>query len=85
MPEYREKMRYENNKGEQGRTVMETVMKEQDKRAVESMCRCGLDLEGVIAVFPMFSKEDVAAVYQSVKRLDTDTKVGAGISINCSR
>ena len=48
------------------------------------MCRCGLDLEGVIAVFPMFSKEDVAAVYQSVKRLDTDTKEGAGISINCS-
>ena len=84
MPEYREKMRYERNKGEQGRTVMETVMKEQDKRAVESMCRCGLDLEGVIAVFPMFSKEDVAAVYQSVKRLDTDTKEGAGISINCS-
>ena len=65
MPEYREKMRYENNKGELGRTVMETVMKEQDKRAVESMCRCGLDLEGVIAVFPMFSKEDVAAVGSS--------------------
>lgn len=84
MPEYREKMRYENNKGEQGRTVMKTVMKEQDKRAVESMCRCGLDLEGVIAVFPMFSKEDVATVYQSVKRPDTGTKEGADISINCS-
>ena len=67
MPEYREKMRYENNKGEQGRTVMETVMKEQDKRAVESMCRCGLDLEGVIAVFPRISKEDVAAVSLSVR------------------
>ncbi len=25
-------------------------MQEQDKRAVESMCRCGLDLEGVINV-----------------------------------
>ncbi len=38
---------------------MEVVMKEQDKRVVESMCRCGLDLEGVIAVFPTFPKEEV--------------------------
>ena len=64
--------------------VKGTVMEEQDKRAVESMCRCRLELEGVIAVFPMFPKEEVTAVYQSVKRLDTDTKEGAGISINCS-
>ena len=34
-------------------------MQEQDKRAVESMCRCGLDLEGVINVFPSFPREEI--------------------------
>lgn len=59
-------------------------MEEQDKRAVESMCRCGLELEGVIAVFPMFPKEEVMAVYQSVKGLDADDNGKTDISINCS-
>lgn len=59
-------------------------MKEQDKRAVESMCRCGLDLEGVIAVFPTFPKEDVVEIYNSVKGLDTGADGELNISINCS-
>lgn len=59
-------------------------MKEQDKRAIESMCRCGLDLEGVISVFPAFPKEDVMAVYNSVKGLDAGTDEGSDISMNCS-
>ena len=67
-----------------GRTIMETMMKEQDKRAVESMCRCGLDLESVIAVFPTFRREDITAIYQSVKKSGTDKDGEAGISINCS-
>ena len=50
------------------RRIMGVVMKEQDKRAIESMCRCGLDLEGVISVFPTFPKEDVMAIYNAVKR-----------------
>ena len=61
---------------------MEKVMEEQDKRAVESMCRCGLELEGVIAVFPMFPREEVMAVYRSVKGLDAGDY--GKISINCS-
>ena len=32
-------------------------MQEQDKRAVESMCRCGLDLKGVISVSPNFREK----------------------------
>ena len=64
--------------------VKGTVMEEQDKRAVESMCRCGLELEGVIAVFPMFPKEEDTAVYQSVKGLRTGGDGETGISINCS-
>ena len=47
-------------------------MQEQDKRAVESMCRCGLDLEGVINVFQSFPREEIAAVYKSVKGRDTE-------------
>lgn len=63
---------------------MGVVMKEQDKRAVESMCRCGLDLEGVIAVFPAFPKGDIAAIYNSVKGLGADVEGELNISINCS-
>ena len=37
--------------------AMEVMMQEQDKRAVESMCRCGLDLKGVINVFPSLPRE----------------------------
>ena len=62
---------------------MEKVMEEQDKRAVESMCRCGLELEGVIAVFPMFPKEEVVAVYRSVTGLDAGDNGKTDISINC--
>ena len=36
--------------------IMEVMMQERDKRAVESMCRCGLDIDGVIAVFLKFSR-----------------------------
>lgn len=63
---------------------MGVMMKEQDKRVVESMCRCGMDLEGVIAVFPTFPKEEVMAIYKSVKGLETDPDVEPKISINCS-
>ena len=60
-------------------------MQEQDKRAVESMCRCGLNLEGVINIFPNFPREEIAAVYKSVRGRDTDVNGESGISINCSR
>ena len=43
-------------------------MQEQDKRAVESMCRCGLDIDGVIAVFPKFPREDIVQIYESAKK-----------------
>ncbi len=43
------------------------MMQEQDKRAVESMCRCGLDIDGVIALFPRFSREDIVLIYEAAK------------------
>ena len=66
------------------RRIMGVVMKEQDKRAIESMCRCGLDLEGVISIFPTFPKEDVMAIYNSAKGLNEGTEGELNISINCS-
>lgn len=62
--------------------VMEVVMQEQDKRAVEFMCRCGLDLEGVINVFPSLPREEIAAIYKSVRGRNTDANGDS--SINCS-
>lgn len=63
---------------------MEVVMQEQDKRAVESMCRCGLNLEDVINVFPSIPREEIAAIYKSVRGRDTDANGESSISINCS-
>lgn len=62
----------------------EACMKEQDKRAVESLCRCGMSLESVIDSFPHFSKEEIEVVYNSVNKLKPDADEGVGISINCS-
>lgn len=59
-------------------------MSEQNKRAVESMCRCGLDLEGVINVFPGIPGEEIEAIYRSVRGMDADINVKSGMSINCS-
>ncbi len=59
-------------------------MKEKDKRAVESLCRCGMSLESVIDSFPHFSKEEIEAVYNSVNKLKPDAGEGIGVSINCS-
>ncbi len=49
-------------------------MTEQDKRAVESMCGCGLSLEGIIENFPMFPREDIIAIYEYLRdiRFDDD-------------
>lgn len=59
-------------------------MQEQDKRAVESMCKCGLDFEGVINVFPSLPREEIAEIYKSVRDRDTDSNEESSISINCS-
>lgn len=60
-------------------------MNDQDKRAVESMCRIGMELETIIASFPKFSKEELTSIYESIKSEGHDRETeNAGISINCS-
>ena len=37
-------------------------MNDQDRRAVEGMARCGIDLEGLIAMFPNFPADEITEV-----------------------
>lgn len=59
-------------------------MQEQNKRAVESMCRCGLNLEGVIKVFPNLPRDEITTIYESVKEMDINSGRKSSIGINCS-
>ena len=59
-------------------------MQEQDRRAVESMCSWGLDLEAIKKSFPAFPPEEIEEVYSSVAGARNDSDGGSGLSINCS-
>lgn len=59
-------------------------MKEQDKRAVEGMARCGISLEGLIKAFPNFPVDEVTEVYSKINKNRTNYKENHTISRNCS-
>ena len=59
-------------------------MKDQARRAVEGMARCGIDLEGLIAMFPSFSADEVTEVYREINKIIADDSGDITISINCS-
>ncbi len=59
-------------------------MKERDIRAVESMVRCGIDLEGLCAVFTTFPKEEVIEIYYRLHAESGREEVVQGIKMNCS-
>lgn len=59
-------------------------MKEQDKRAVEGMARCGIDLEGLVAMFPNFPADEIAEVYKEINENISDDGEEITISRNCS-
>ena len=58
-------------------------MNEQDRRAVENMCLTGMDLEGLIACFPKFSKEEIERIFTASSNRSSDDAVDTLISINC--
>lgn len=58
-------------------------MKEQDKRAVEGMARCGIFLEGLLEAFPKFPVEEVIAVYDEINKTKTSSEA-INIKMNCS-
>ncbi len=59
-------------------------MTNQDKRAVESMCQCGLDLDGVIASFPKLDPTEVEGVYWAVKEMIGEVVKIPMLKVNCS-
>ena len=46
------------------------MMNDQDKRAVEGMARCGIDLEGLCSSFPNFPVEEIEEVYKQVQQME---------------
>lgn len=44
-------------------------MNDQDKRAVESMARCGIDFDGLCKSFPKFPIEEIEKVYMQVRKM----------------
>ena len=61
------------------------MIRDQDKRAVENMARCGLDIDGLCASFPQIPKEDILAIYEYICNIKFDDEYeDKGVSINCS-
>ena len=58
-------------------------MREQDRRAVEGMARCGISLEGLLEAFPKFPAEEIIVVYDEINKTKTITK-SINIKMNCS-
>lgn len=58
-------------------------MKEQDKRAVEGMARCGISVEGLIGAFPKFDSEEIKAIYNEIHKNEI-TGSSLDIKMNCS-
>ena len=59
-------------------------MTNQDKRAVESMIRCGLDLDEVIASFPKLDPAEVGEVYKAVREITGEVVEVPVLKMNCS-
>ena len=59
-------------------------MTKQDERAVESMCKCGLDLSDVIAGFPGLNPAEVENVFLKVREIAGDIVKVPVLKVNCS-
>lgn len=59
-------------------------MKDQDRRAVEGMARCGISLEGLIEAFPKFPADEISEVYKEINKIKPDDEEKITISRNCS-
>ena len=58
-------------------------MKEQDIRAVEAMCSCGMDFDTLCVCFPGFLTSDLKEVFDNFKGVARDG-AKASVSVNCS-
>lgn len=61
------------------------MVDEQTKRSIETMCRCGLDLEGLKGCFPKIDETDLTRIHNEIKGIkDIDGCEPPTISCNCS-
>ncbi|MCR5789467.1 MAG: hypothetical protein K6G83_06205 [Lachnospiraceae bacterium] len=60
-------------------------MNDQDKRAVEGMARCGIDLDGLCESFPKFPREELEAIYIATRKsIGSWSAPTPEIKTNCS-
>lgn len=62
------------------------MIDEQTRRSVETMCLCGLDLDGLKGCFPKLEESILKEIYENTKSNGDDSGEGlhSGISCNCS-
>ena len=62
------------------------MIDEQTRRSVETMCLCGLDIEGLKGCFPKIEENILKEIYKSTKNNGSvsDEESHGGISCNCS-
>ena len=62
------------------------MIDEQTRRSVETMCLCGLDVEGLKGCFPKIEESVLREIYNSTKNSNDDSgaELHSGISCNCS-
>ncbi len=58
-------------------------MTEQDKRAVESMCRCGLSLDAIIDSFSSLDSGEIEEIFNSFRKTGEVVDIPI-LKINCS-
>ena len=59
------------------------MVDEQTRRSVETMCQCGLGLDGLKSCFPKISEEELQEIYINTYRNKNDGE-SPSISCNCS-
>lgn len=62
------------------------MIDEQTRRSVETMCLCGLDVEGLKGCFPKIDESILKEIYNSTKKSVSGLgeELHGGISCNCS-
>ena len=58
-------------------------MKEQDVRAVEAMCSCGMDFDTLCGCFPGFLVSDLKVIFDNYRGV-TQPATPVSMSMNCS-
>lgn len=60
------------------------MIDEQTRRSVETMCLCGLELEGLKGCFPKIEESVLQEIYESTKNVENDPGEELDIKISCN-